>query len=488
MLKKLFEGNEHRVRTLKPLYLSDGFKDILTRIQVRGKSTICDKFLEWEDNEKHTFDSTYINRTDDDDRVTFVQSARIQRMDDQGVKIEDPWTVRGRTETTIGRLVRRLFGTKFDQKSVEVFVNKYKATVRAEKEFENFEVVNGKNIGYWYSLTKYESQRGVLGGSCMSGDGCQRYFGIYINNPNQVSLCILKNKKGDKIKGRALVWTLTEPYGYTFMDRIYTNDDADVNQFIEYAKIMGWVTKKRQSYRGDDLVLPDGGELSEVSLKVILDDVNFNRYPYMDTFRIFYKDEKILTNSPIDKLDNSITLNDTGGYYNEFDGDYEPEYVTDWRGEEIDEEHAVWCEYEEVYCFVDDVIHISKGEHGRGKNFPPNTKLLVYSDYSDSKYHKDDVVYSKELNDWIYKKYAVKVYLDEDKEKWVWGHKLTIHERIGKIGDDYFINKILYRDQIEKEDGSIKLGSYHFIDDDFNPVPQNDDFFSDVPEGTRLDD
>jgi len=491
MLNKLFEAKQERVRSLKPLILSDGFKVVLNQILDRGKSNIATRLLEWENDPEHLFDSTHINRTDDDDRVTFIQSARLQRMDDQGETADDIWTIRGRTETTIGRLIRRLFGTRFDQKSIEIFVNKYKAIIRGEQAFANFELVEGDEIAHWYLRARYEDNNGrgsVLNGSCMSGRECQNFFGIYTKNPNQVKMCILKNDKGDKIKGRAIVWQLAEPEGYTFMDRIYTHQDADVNVFVEYAKQNGWVTKQRQTYRGDALLLPDGKKRENTNLKVVLDDVDFNRYPYMDTFRYFYQDEKTLSNVPLRDLGDGWTLNDTGGYYDEYDEDYEPTYVTDWRGDEILEEDSVWCDYEEVHCLRDEATYISKGENGRGKYFPPNTKLLVYSEYSDSKYHKDDCIYSEFMKDWVYKRYAVKMYFDQNKENWVWVHKLTLHDDMGKIGDDYFVNDILYRDQVKK-DGKLVPGDYHFIDDEFGKegFEDEDEFFGDVPDGVQLD-
>lgn len=487
------ESNEkkERVKILKPLYLSDGFKDILNRIIARGKSNVAERFLEWENDGKHEFDSTFIDRTDADDVVTFIQAPRVQRFEDDGGDIKNGWDVKGRAETRIGRLIRRLFGTRFDQKSIEVFVNKYKAVVRAEKALANFEVVRGDDIAKWYLYSKYVERRGTLGGSCMQGNECQRYFGIYTQNPNQVSLCILKNDKGDKIKGRALLWNLSSPKDLIFMDRIYTNDDADVNLFVEYAKQQGWTTKARQSYRGDDLVLPDGGDMKDVKMKVVLDDVNFNRYPYMDTLRHFYRESRTLSNVYLKDLGECWTLNDTGGYYDEYDGEYEPIYVQDWEGNEINEDEAVWCEYEEVWCLRDDATYISKGEHGRGKYFPPNTKLLVYSEYSDSKYHKDDVIYSDYMKDNVYKKYAVKMYLDKDKKKWVWTHRLTLHDDMGKVGDDYFINDILYRDQKKNEKGKIVPGEYHFKDEEFESLPimedPDDDYFAYVPSDVQLD-
>ena len=118
----------NRERVLEPLFLSDGFKDILMRIQEKGNSNISKKFLDRENDGKHTYDVTYIDRTDNDDRVTYIQSARLKRSGGG-----NGFHIKGRTETTIGRLVRRLFGTIFNQSSIEKFVNKYKAIVRDRK-------------------------------------------------------------------------------------------------------------------------------------------------------------------------------------------------------------------------------------------------------------------------------------------------------------------------------------------------------------------
>lgn len=479
------------------LYLSDGFKDILNKITRRGSSSISSELLKIDGNDDYSdFDVTLIDRTGDDDVVTYLRSNRLKRHIDNGGNIKDAWNIRGRTETRIGRLIRRIFGTKYSQSSIEKFVNKYKAVVRSEKDIKNFDLVSGNDIEYWYLYKRYNSNRGTLGGSCMQGRECQKYFGIYVNNPNRVRLLILKTENGEKLRGRALVWNCTKP-DITFMDRIYTNDDADINLFVEYARSHGWAYKKRQGYRYDDVVMPDG-ETQETKLIVELDDVNYRRYPYMDTFRYLYDEIKVVSNHQISKYKGQYagevkTLIETNGYYEEFDEDYEPEYVTDWHGNEINENDAVWCEYEEVYCLATEAIYVSKGEHGRGKYFLPNSKLIRYSHYSDSYYHKDDVVYSDFLKDWIYKRYAVKMYLDKDKTKWVWNHRLSLHEDMGKIGDDYFVNSILYRDQyVDPKTGKVKLGDYHFIDEEFKNLPvqpaPEDDYFTNVPPGTRIDD
>ncbi len=474
-----------------PVVLSDNFKNLLNKIITNSKkSRISESLLKLENNPDKKFDISYIDRTDNDDVITFIPSTRVKRHLDEGGSLDDAWKIRGRAETRIGRLVRRLFGTTFEQESIEKFVNKYKAAVRSEKLFDNFQVVDGENIKFWYLGTRYEKAKGTLSNSCMQGHACQRYFGIYVNNPNQVKLCILKNDEGDKIKGRALVWKLSRPKDVIFMDRIYTCEDADVNLFVEYAKQQGWATKKTQSYRGDDLLMSDGILKKEIVLEVELENTDFNRYPYMDTFRYYSKDESLLSNV-YENMNEYITLNDTGGYYEEYgEGEYEPTYVTDYKGNEIDENDAVWCDYDDAYCLRGDAIYINKGENGRGRYFIPNSPFLKYSDFSDSYYHKDDVVWSEYMKDWIYKRYAVKMYLDKDKKDWNWMHKLTLHDYMGKIDDDYYINDILYRDEI-RTGGKIVGGDYHFIDEDFLKLPteeEKDEFFGEVPKDLKIDD
>ena len=434
---------------LKPLILSDDFKKILNKILSRGVSKISTKLLNMEKDKEHMFNLTYIDRTDRDDFITYIQSSRINRYDEG----TDIWKVKGRIETRIGRLIRRIFGTKFNQVSVDNFVNKYKATVRSELD-NHFELVSGNDISYWYHYSKYNETRGSLGGSCMQGDECQKYFKIYTNNPNQVKLCILKeNKDSDKIKGRALIWNISNPEGLIFMDRIYTNDDADSNLFLEYAKKNGWVTKKKQNYNNDTVILPDGTK-TKYKLSVELDDNDFNRYPYMDTFKFFNKENKTLYNND-NKIGKHITLVDTDGRYDEYDYD-EPTYVTDWEGNEISENDAVWCQFDNEYCLRTDATRVSKGETGRGKFFIPNSKFLSYSPISKSYYHIDDVVYSKHLSCMIYKKYVVNVYLDKERNNSLVTHRLQLHKTIGKIGDEYFILDILEKEADNEKKYKIK--------------------------------
>lgn len=496
--KQQDDKKRERVVYEYPIVLSPDFKEVLTRILQRGKSNVAARLIEWENDDAHKFDMSYIDRTKDDDVVTFLQSNRVGRHIEQGGTLQDNiFELRGRAETRIGRLIRRIFGTRFNQESIEKFVNKYKATIREEEVLDRFELVHGEDIKKWYHQNTYAERRGSLGGSCMQYPACQRYFGIYVKNPEKVGLLILKNEKGDKILGRAIVWHMKEPENIILMDRVYVSDDANVNLYTQYAKREGWATLARQGYGGTSIVLANGEKMDKIRLIVELDDTKFDRYPYMDTLRYYYEKHKIISSVQIKEYGTLKTLNDTGGYYLEYghrgwgdDEDYEPPMVEDYHGNDILEDEAVWCDYDDVYCHQNEAIRVHKGENGRGKWFIPDSKFLVFSEYGDGYYHKDDVVYSDYMKDWVYDKYAVKMYFDKDKkQKPSWMHKLLVHDEMGKVGDDYFLLDLLYRDQI-KDGNKIIPGDYHFIDEEFENLPQEeeeDEYFKYVPSGVNLD-
>lgn len=138
------------------------------------------------------------------------------------------------------------------------------------------------------------------------------YFDIYIQNPKVCSLMILKSDVDtEKIIGRALVWKLSN--GNTYMDRIYTHFDSDVNLFRNYAKQNGWVTHY------DNIKLKH----DEMEYYLVdLENVDFYYYPYADTFYILDLDNKKVHSSNYIKNDkveglssNLISLKTSSGGY-----------------------------------------------------------------------------------------------------------------------------------------------------------------------------
>ncbi len=222
---------------------------------------------------------------------------------------------KNRQELKIGRAVRSLLtsaGSEFTDSQIEEFVNLYKATMdKVGGKFLLFEIVEGDRIPYWYDEDNYKGSGGTLGSSCMS-DVPSSYFNIYEENPDVCKLIILKSEEDDsKIVARALLWKLTN--GKLFMDRIYTNNDSDVNLFREYAKENNISYKNlNNSSNYLTLVNPDGSEESNIGLTVQLEDTRHDEYPYMDTLKWYNPATGILTS-----IENNswYFLEDTDGGY-----------------------------------------------------------------------------------------------------------------------------------------------------------------------------
>lgn len=219
----------------------------------------------------------------------------------------------------IGRGIKGILNAtdqKFTDSDIEQFVNKYKSAWDEMNDiFRKFELVSGEKIAFWYNYQNYAEQRGTMGSSCMRHVRPD-FFDIYVKNPDKVSLLILKSDDDQKIKARALVWNLDNPK-VTFVDRIYTNDDSDVNLFKQYADSKGWYYKRNQNSSNDRILIgKDSVTLDEGPLLVTLLNENnggYRNYPYLDTLKYFNTSSGELTTQ--DKRGHSyvITLEDTGG-------------------------------------------------------------------------------------------------------------------------------------------------------------------------------
>ena len=215
-----------------------------------------------------------------------------------------------------GRGVKALLSKsdfKFTDADIEQFVNKYKSAWDAMNDiFRKFELVSGDDIANWYDYSNYAEQRGTMGSSCMKAVS-PSYFDIYTKNPDKCSLLILKSDDGQKIKGRALVWKLDNPQ-VTYVDRIYTNNDSDVELFKQYAYSKGWYHKPNQSSSNDYSMVGKEGTKREGNLVVNLkSDGDYRNYPYLDTLKYFNTSSGKLTTEEMRGYGDYITLEDTGG-------------------------------------------------------------------------------------------------------------------------------------------------------------------------------
>lgn len=240
------------------------------------------------------------------------------------------------TEYKVGKFINKILtkaGYNFTPIQIEDFVNKYKAQMKLRNNtLSRFEIVKGEDIRKYYLVDSYFVKKGSLGGSCMKGKSCQPYFDIYVDNPEQISMVILKQEEGyvedyvdedtgevvtlpveDKITGRALLWT--DDKGRKIMDRIYVNNTADIEFFKEFANKNGFLYKKEQDFNEDTPLMLGNTQLSsEESIIVVKlkENIDYrNGYPYMDTLKYYVIETGILTNEFIKNRD--YYLEDTEG-------------------------------------------------------------------------------------------------------------------------------------------------------------------------------
>jgi hypothetical protein len=235
-----------------------------------------------------------------------------------------------RNPIRIGRLVNSLMSAvkkPVTQKEVEDFTNAYKsAWDMVNDAFLKFDVVSGYDIVKWYNESNYESDSSTLGSSCMRYDECEEYFGIYTENSDVVKLVILYSDKGGSIKdgkfkstyikGRALLWKTNQ--GDMFMDRIYTNNDSDVELFKQFSEKNGWWCKKVQN-SSSNFTAQKGSSYKDPVYTVDLKWADHEYNPYVDTLPYLKLNDLnpmdasgVISNDP-DTINASYELRDTEG-------------------------------------------------------------------------------------------------------------------------------------------------------------------------------
>lgn len=245
--------------------------------------------------------------------VKKVSNGKLAVCTKNGISFDVDYNSIKPSEMKIGRLVNTVLkksSIKVSDKDIEQFVNKWKSFIDfSNNKYSNFELVKGEDIRYWYYEEKYDGYGGSLNGSCMKYKKCQSFFDLYVENPDVCQLLILKSHNEDRILGRALVWKLRD--GDTFMDRIYTSNDSDIDLFKKYAKEKGWLYKSSQDFNEDTAIVLTDGEEKHLTLNVDLKNSYFDSYPYMDTLKFLNYNKNTLTNSAYSHYTNK--LEDTNG-------------------------------------------------------------------------------------------------------------------------------------------------------------------------------
>ena len=313
---------------------------------------------------------------------------------------------KSRNEVGLGRFVNKIFPGKYNSKEVEEFVNSFKASL--DKAGEHFDLVEGDDIEFWYKSENYKENSGTLGNSCMAQK--RNLFGIYTQNQDVCKMLILK--EDDKIIGRALVWKLKslniskdEDPGF-FMDRQYTIKESDVQKFRNYAIDKGWSYKSYNNHHSFGTINING-EDRNVLMSVQVKDKDYNRYPYMDTFRRYDVSNGVLYNDDNQDRDyeGQYILEDTGGGYAEVEGGV----YSEWYDRRINDDDAVWSEPLDDYLIRDRAVQVTRGYSRRRGWYPEDYDDVFYDEDHDEYFHTDDGVYSEIENRTLWSETAVLV-------------------------------------------------------------------------------
>jgi hypothetical protein len=378
---------------------SDNLKDILSKTKTNIGVELFTIIKNQEDIDTgfNTLDLGTKN-----DELMFLPDVRTQKLLSDG---EEPFS-KTKQSMGIGRLVRSILSKNFisfTDKDLEEFVTefKYLIDIKNNKTDDKIKLVSGDDIRYWYDEESYQSEglSGTeLGKSCMKYKKCQKYFGIYTENPNQCKLLIYLNEE-NKLIGRSLLWTLTN--GNYYLDRIYTIHGSDKMVMVDW--LFNHIKdKKIKTYYNYSLEYPNV-ELGRVTLEVNLDNGNeFDYYPYMDTLIYYTPYDNLLSERSGDLILQETDGGSRGsGVWCEFEGEEYPEDDTvysEYHGVSMHRDNAKWSEYHTNHIWHREAVRVMTVGDGN------------CGDYV----HQDYVSYSTHYKQYLISDDAVEVYTDID--------------------------------------------------------------------------
>ena len=371
------------IRKTSDIFISDKLRDLLTQFQ--SESEVASRLLYRRiENSLLVEDPVnFISISDSDlSKISYLTTERIEQ-----IKVDpnsDYWTSKKRFHCKPGAFVQKIF-TDISQKEIENFSTLFKAYSN-KKEFE-LKIVQGEQLRKYYYQENYTTCSGSLGNSCMKYSKCQNYFDLYVENPN-IKMLIMTPPGSDMIVGRALLWSVDST---NIMDRIYTIQDEDyVPHFKKWAKDNGHLFKTHQNWGSTSLFESELGTI-EMQITIQLENSNFRKYPYLDTFKwLDLRTGKLSNFKPAhftNNTDRFLLLSNPDGEW------YDCDYI---KYDTIDRQ---WRYPGELFCY--DGVNYTTDRH------------LNWSETLDCWILKSESYFDDDIQDFIYKdksKYDQSVY------------------------------------------------------------------------------
>jgi hypothetical protein len=290
------------------LIISEELRTVL--LEIESDSLVAQLLLKKRHDKEDLVEDpiNFISVAHDKTKISYLTTDRI-------AKIEDPsqyWSSSRRFAVKPGGFISKLF-KNISAKEVEKFSNLYRA--QSNKASFTLSVVDGLKMLTYYHINSYAQERGTLGASCMKYDNCQDYLGIYTHNHNKVKMLVMLNSEGG-LMGRALLWDFDT---HKIMDRIYTIADEEFAfQFKKWATDNGYLYKSEQNWYNtlnfENLSTPK----QELKLSIKLDNFQFRRYPYVDTFKFFDEEKGLLLNYIEGNEFRTLCASDGGKYGSDY--------------------------------------------------------------------------------------------------------------------------------------------------------------------------
>lgn len=236
-------------------------------------------------------------RTDRMNYLTARENGNISYLPTKAEVPDNPWARAGRQDMRPGRFIRAFFSPEdlvragVTDKHIEAFATAFAADSAPP---EGIEIISGAEIRQAYHERNYSQREntGEMGSSCMRYGSCQTYFDIYIENPNQIMMCVVKDAD-KKYVARTILWT--DENGERWYDRIY-------GTHVLQRQISSWLEDQ------------DIRSLRNASSRVVVrpEKPFHTHYPYMDTMLYIHSDGHMSTRYH-DYIDYETLTSTSGG-------------------------------------------------------------------------------------------------------------------------------------------------------------------------------
>ena len=406
------------------------------------------------------------NKTDEEKKQKIVNYLRGSFAMQDPSKYDYTYMTKNRSVIKIGSFVKKIFGDEFKDggdpgNDVESFVNSVIAYRKSNFDKVNkkeFKLVKGHDIVTYYNEDRYDGDKGPLHGSCMRYDECTEYIEFYAINPSSSLLILTSGENSDNIVGRAMVWDLSMPSGRTFMDRIYTVYDDDVELFKLHAIEQGWLYKKRQNMDVGEAIVDPITNITNNIILVTNKDIKTNEYyPYMDTLAIFNVEKHYLSNNSDfverDTDEDYYTLKGTDGDDYEVNEGEERQFV-DYYGRAIESSELTYCEYGNDYRLSDDYEELGSIYHYENATNTFIQNEMIWSHYHDQYIMTDNSVFSEYHDSEILDDESIDVITD--------AHFDTFQQSLDNSKSDYRHNDEIGESVIEYNPNNVSKNIYYY--------------------------